>query len=124
LGATTTTPGAPCYNLFDGRINDHQALDCAAPVAIYIVDGRTDIYAIDPVSGDGTLVISTAPESEDGAPDGTAEASGNILLGSAGNIRLYWLSATSEYQLTATYADGKGYAVVWSTADDLRHLAA
>jgi hypothetical protein len=113
--------GAPCGNLFDGRINDNQSLDCAAPVALYILDGRVNVYAINPNTGRGTLVIS----SSGAVDDAESEPSGNILLGSSGSIRLYWLPATQEYLLQATYADGKPYEVVWSDdGSNVRHTAA
>jgi hypothetical protein len=116
--------GPPCENLFDGRLNDHQALDCAAPVAIYLNEelGTVDIYAVNPDSGEGTLVIrqsTTATAQVDS--NQTVESVANPFTGAT--ITLYWLTS-DEWELRTTYSDGKWYDFVWN-ADGVRyHLAA
>jgi hypothetical protein len=116
--------GPPCENLFDGRLNDHQGLDCAAPVAIYLnADlGTVDIYAVNPDTGEGTLVIRQSSA-------GTSQVDSNQLVESVINpftgatISLYWLTS-NEWELRTTYSDGKWYDFVWN-ADGVRyHLAA
>src|SRR5690606_26499139 len=116
--------GPPCENLFDGRLNDHQGLDCAAPVAIYLNEelGTVDIYAINPDTGEGTLVIrqpTTATAQVES--NQTVESVVNPFTGAT--ISLYWLTS-DEWELRTTYSDGKWYDFVWN-ADGVRyHLAA
>jgi hypothetical protein len=130
LTSTPTTPVAdpPCDNLFDGRINRNQALDCAAPVAIYhdSETGRLDIFGIHPDDGDGIHLISLtqAQINAIGVPNDAP-----VLLGSAVNpnsgatVSLYRLP-TGEYQLSTTYPDGKDYIIVWDGNGNAYHIAA
>lgn len=91
----------------DGRIND--ADDCGAPVAIYCTGDAIDIYAINPATAEGSLVIRASySEIESiGVPKDA-----NITLLRSGNIILARLT-TGEFQVNAVYADGKPYIVTW-----------
>lgn len=117
--------GPPCDNLFDGRINDSPALDCAAPVAIYF-DATLNtvyIYGIHPQTGDGQLAATIV------LTDGATDANSNQTVITTTHP---WYAAplifsrlsTGEWQLTTSYADGKPYIVAWSSPEDLYHLAA
>lgn len=101
-------PGPPAANLLDGRVNNSQNRDVAAPVAAYCADGNVDIYMIDAKTGAGARVISV-PECE-GAPES------NQLLESVQNISLYWLDS-GEYQLNAQNFDGTPYMITWTGCD-------
>jgi hypothetical protein len=115
--------GPPCENLFDGRINAHQGLDCAAPVAIY--PEVVDVYAVNPDTGDGSLAVRLTEA--DLQPETTDS---NVLLAQTTNvftgqvISVYWLTS-NEIQVSTRYADGKPYIVVWPVDNPsaLYHLA-
>ncbi len=117
--------GLPCASLYDGRINNSQELDCAAPIAIYL--HSIDIFGINPHDGSGTQIMSInadifkgpVPESNTLLSEGT-----NIVSGQW--IRVYWLVKTGEVEVITAYPDGKPYIVVWPIAHPelLYHLAA
>lgn len=107
----------------DGRVNNSLDVDAAAPVAIYINDSLVtiDIYAVNPQTGAGTLVIRH-PLSTDAPP---AE---NELVAEASNpfttaiIRIYRLSS-GEYQVVAGY-DNKEYSVLFpADGTSITHIA-
>lgn len=93
----------------DGRLNPH----CGAPVAIY--PGSYDIYAIDPATSNGDLVLRLGDEEIEAAGVPTAAP---IVLDTVSNpfsgwpITVYRLT-TGELQLNTYYADGKPYIVRW-----------
>lgn len=116
-------PGPPAMNLFDGRINNFQDRDVAAPVAIY--EGSIKVYGIDPVSGDGWLDVDITKE--------TIEAVGipadvPALLGQGTNhytgigIFVYRLP-TGEFQVNTHYHDGKPYIFAWDGDGGKWHFA-
>jgi hypothetical protein len=109
--------GPPAANLFDGRINNDQSRDVAAPAAVYCAAGTIDVYQIDAETGSGTLVIRV-PQVE-GTPAGTE------LLQSAAGVSLYWLD-TGEYQLMTPNFEGLPYVITWTGCDSgtLAHLGA
>lgn len=115
--------GPPAMNLFDGRVNDHQGRDVAAPVAIY--EGSIKVYGIDPASGDGWLDVDISPEIIEsvGIP-----ADAPVLLGQGKNhytgidIFVYRLP-TGEFQLNTHYHDGKPYIFAWDEEDHKWHFA-
>ncbi len=107
----------------DGRVNNSLDVDAGAPVAIYINDslGTIDIYAINPETGAGTLVLRQ-PLSTDAPP---AE---NELVAEATNpfttafIRIYRLTS-GEYQVVAGY-DDKEYSVLFpADGTSITHIA-
>ena len=117
--------GPPCDNLFDGRINDSQALDCGAPVAIYY-DAELDtifIYGINPDTGDGQLAaaVPLASVPVDATANQTVISTVHPWFPSP---LVFSRLSTGEWQLTTSYVTGKPYIVVWSTPEDLYHLAA
>jgi hypothetical protein len=122
---TGPVAGPPCGNLADGRINNDPALDCGAPIAVYLAS--IDIYGIDPGSGRGILAMSI----NDAVLEGTPPAR-NRLLSEGTNIttgqwiRVYWLGATNEVLVVTAYADGKPYIIAWPVDNPagLYHLAA
>jgi hypothetical protein len=91
--------GPLAQNLLDGRFNNFQDRDVAAPVAIYL--NPLKVYGIDPVSSDGWLAldISDAEIEAAGVPDDAP-----IVLGRAFNhytgieIAVYRLT-TGDFQL-------------------------
>lgn len=79
--------------------------------AIYCINGRIDIYAIDPITSNGTLVIRVLPDEI--AAVGIPEI--NTLLDASpdGNIRLYRLN-TGEFQVNAPLNNQRdGYIFIW-----------
>jgi hypothetical protein len=118
VGAETDCLAGPlAENLLDGRINNSQSHDVAAPVAVYCVDGNIDVYKIDPKTSDGTRIISV-PQA-DGSP-----ADGTQLLSAAQGVSLYWLD-TGEYQINTTNFEGLPYWINWvaCNANTLKHLS-
>ena len=109
--------GPPAGNLLDGRLNNSQLKDVAAPVAVYCADGNINIWKINADTGEGTLIITT-PQVE-GTPEG-----GNTELASAEGISLYWLEG-GQYQLNAPSFEGELYSITWEGCDSstLFHLA-
>ncbi len=124
-GGNDTPVSPPCANLYDGRINNRQGLDCGAPIAIYL--HSIDIFGIDPQTGAGMEIMSINDEILKGP---TPES--NMLLSEGTNIitgqwiRVYWLVKTGEVEVITAYPDGKPYIVVWPIAHPelLYHLAA
>jgi hypothetical protein len=120
---TKRAPGPPAMNLFDGRINNLQDRDVAAPVAIY--EGSIKVYGIDPISGDGRLDVDISQEAIDavGIPVDVP-----VLLGQGKNhytgidIFVYRLP-TGEFQLNTHYPDGKPYIFAWDTEHHKWHFA-
>ncbi len=106
--------GPPAMNLYDGRLNNNQLKDVAAPVAIYCTEDTIDVYKIDAETGDGTRIISVAQV--EGMPESTQ------LLGSAQGVELYWLD-TGEYQINASNFEGTPYWINWvgCSSDALMH---
>ncbi len=106
--------GAPAGNLLDGRINNDQSKDVAAPVAVYCADGNIDVYKIDAETGDGTRIMRVAQV--EGSPESTQ------LLASAEGVSLYWLD-TGEYHINTTNFEGKPYWINWigCSSDALTH---
>jgi hypothetical protein len=123
--AADASAGPPCGNLFDGRINNNQQLDCAAPIAIY--DQGLVIFAINPTTGAGTLNIQLSPLAFLTAYN---PAFGNVLIAQTANpftgqlVSVYWLT-TNEIQVNTAYADGKAYVVAWPVGEpgELYHIA-
>jgi hypothetical protein len=115
--------GPPAMNLFDGRINDHQGRDVAAPVAIY--EGSIKVYGIDPASGDGWLDVDISAETIESVGIPTDAP---VLLGQGKNhytgidIFVYRLP-TGEFQLNTHYHDGKPYIFAWDTEKNKWHFA-
>lgn len=116
--------GPPAMNLFDGRINNLQDQDVAAPVAIY--DGSIKVYGVDPISGDGWLSVEISEEAIEAAG---IPADAPVLLGQGKNpytgidIFVYRLP-TGEFQLNTNYADGKPYIFAWDEDGNKWHFAA
>ncbi len=106
--------GPLAANLLDGRLNNEQGKDVAAPVAVYCADGNIDVYKIDAETGDGTRIISVAQV--EGSPESTQ------LLASAEGVSLYWLD-TGEYHINTTNFEGKPYWINWvgCSSDALTH---
>ncbi len=115
--------GPLATNLLDGRVNDLQDRDVAAPVAIY--DGSIEVYGIDPVSGDGHLDIRILDEQIEavGVP-----VDAPVLLAQGKNaftgidIYVYRLP-TGEFQVNTHYADGKAYIFLWDSEGVKSHQA-
>jgi hypothetical protein len=110
--------GPEAYNLYDGRLNNSQTKDVAAPVAVYCTEQDTlAIFKIDAETGAGTQVINQ--------PFVTETPAENQLLASANGVNLYLL-ATGEYQINAPNFEGKLYSIAWTGCDfgTLVHLGA
>ena len=110
--------GPEAYNLYDGRLNNNQKKDVAAPVAVYCTAQDTlAIFKIDAETGAGTQVINQ--------PFATETPADNQLLASADGVSLYLL-ATGEYQINAPNFEGKLYSIAWTGCDfgTLVHLGA
>lgn len=118
--------GPPCPNVFDGRMNNSPANDCAAPVALYMDDaGNLDLYGIDPSNGEGQLVVRVSRaelEQLDDLGAGTVTVFEAAHPFTQSPLQLSRL-ATGELQLNAHYADGKPYVIVWNNSGALYHLA-
>lgn len=115
--------GPPAMNLFDGRINNHQGRDVAAPLAIYT--NPLKVYGIDPESGDGWLVIDISDEAIEAAGIPADEP---LLLAQGRNhytgieVFLYRLP-TGELQINTHYHDGKPYIFAWDADGGKWHFA-
>ena len=115
-------PGPLAANLLDGRLNDLQDKDVAAPVAIYL--SSIQVYSIDPETSAGQLALHIGDEAIEaaGVPD---EAP--VLLGEGTNrftgiaIQVFRLT-TGEFQLMTHYPNGTPYTFVWDDAGNKYHL--
>lgn len=101
----TTTP-----KFKDGRVNDNTyAKDLGGPVAIFCNErnGITVLFT----EGDraGKLAVNVSASKIDSV---RVPADSNVTLGEANGVIVSRLT-TSEYQVNATYADGKAYVVAW-----------
>lgn len=119
-------PAGPTWGscgLTDGRINADAALDCAAPVAVYLNNGGIQVYGVDPITGQGGLALSVTQKQLVSASSAADENTllGESILPGGQTMQLYWL-ASGEFSLITSYPDGKPYVIVWATgADDLYH---
>jgi hypothetical protein len=115
-GSTGAVAGPPCFGLLDGRINNDQSKDCAAPVAVYCTSDGFDVYAIDPDTSRGWLAVHLSQEAIDaaGTPATIIEDNGVIVS------RL----SDGEFQVNAWWADGKPYTIAWADcpAASVEHL--
>ena len=117
------TDGPPAMNLLDGRVNNAQGLDVAAPVAIY--DGSINVYGIDPETGAGSLDVQISDEQIEAAGVPTDAP---VLLAQSKNhftgidIYVYRLP-TGEFQINTHYADGKAYIFLWDSDGVKSHQA-
>lgn len=92
----------------DGRVNDR---DCDTSTVIYQSENSIDIYAIDPNTSDGTLVLRVPIPNIN-------EFTGTVLLHeirhpNTGDPIHLWLLDSGELQLSTTLFDGKPYTIVW-----------
>ena len=120
-------PGPPCASLFDGRLNDSQAMDCAAPIAVYQDgSGLISVYAINPANGAGVLAlsISAADVSAVGVPDANAALGSGMNPFTGQAITVYRLTS-GQFQVMTSYGDGKPYVIVLSTdgTTPVQHLS-
>ncbi len=101
--------GPPATNLYDGRINNSQLKDVAAPVAVYCTEEETiAIFKIDAETGEGTRVINH-PLGDEPTPE-------NQLLAEAAGVSLYLLSS-GEYHISAPNFEFKTYTILWQGCD-------
>lgn len=107
----------PCL-VGDGRLN---ALHCGAPISVYCEGEGIDVYAIDPESGDGRLLLRLSAEEIEaiGIPEGE-----NVTLAEQDGVLLSRLT-DGKFQLNATYPDGKPYIITWDAcpATEIETLA-
>lgn len=108
--------GLPARNLYDGRINNVPGHDVAAPVAIYCsAEDNIEIYTIDPITGEGTLVILTPKAAEAQSSPYTIDEVSGVLLS---------MLPDGMFQVNTTYPDGKPYIFVWEGCGESKyHLA-
>ena len=94
----------------DGRINPEG--DGLTTAAIYCGDDdEVNVYAIDVETGLGNLVIHVTADELAGLPDNPTS---NLLVASAGNLKL-WKLTTGELELVAyPTAAGKTYTFIWN----------
>lgn len=122
IAALERGEGPPALNLFDGRINDTQGKDVAAPVAIY--PGSIQVYGINPADGSGHqfIYLSDADIEAAGIPSDAP-----ILLAEATNtftgmgIAVYRLP-DGNFQVNAQYENGQPYVYVWDDNGNGYHL--
>jgi hypothetical protein len=118
-----STAGPLALNLLDGRVNNVQDKDVAAPVAIY--NGSILVYGIDPETGEGSLDVQIS-ESQIEAVGVPTDAP--VVLGQGKNaftgidIYVYRLP-TGEFQVNTHYADGKAYIFLWDADGSKWHQA-
>ena len=89
----------------DGRVN---ATECAPPVVPFCLPYGIYVYAIDPETGEGSLLMMVRDEVL--AAIGVPEE--NTPLAQANGVILSRLS-TGEYQINALDFEGKPYILVW-----------
>lgn len=106
----TDTPEQVAFFIDDRRLNKY---DIAALVAIYANDPYVDVYAIDPATGAGDLIIhfdvrtlpAEAPASNQALASGTNPHNGDLAT-------LYRLT-TGEFQVNAPQPDDMLYTFIW-----------
>lgn len=118
---------SPALNLLDGRLNDHQAFDIAAPIVLYENEGAVDIYSVNPELGTGVFTFRILPE--DVAAAGLPAEPVLLFSGantSSGQPLDVYVLPTGELAIHTFYADGKPYIIVWDPAnpDGMYHAAA
>ena len=118
---------SPALNLLDGRLNDHQAFDIAAPIVLYENEGAVDIYSVNPELGTGVFTYRILPEdvAAAGLPTEPVLLFSGVNTSSGQPLDVYVLP-TGELAIHTFYADGKPYIIVWDPAnpDGMYHAAA
>lgn len=118
---------SPALNLLDGRLNDHQAFDIAAPIVLYENEGAVDIYSVNPELGTGVFTFRILPEdvAAAGLPAEPVLLFSGVNTSSGQPLDIYVLP-TGELAIHTFYADGKPYIIVWDPAnpDGMYHAAA
>lgn len=107
---------------FANRVNT----GCAPAVAVYTIREFVEVYAIDPDTGQGELVIRINLR-EIGFPptDANRRLAEETDPFTGQPVILSYLT-TGELQLNTAYADGKAYIIVWrpnQPGSTLKHLA-
>lgn len=112
----------PCFDarivagdLTDGRVNNSTARDVGAPVAIYASESTIDVWAIDPKTQQGHLVM-TAPPGPATPPAQNQELARTthpFFADPRRGLMILSRLASGEYQLNAYEQTGKAYIVGW-----------
>lgn len=117
-GGVFSADAAPCggLELYDGRLNP---TDAAALAIIYPTSaGGYDIFAIDPATSRGELVIRATRRQVNAAlAEATAPGGVNTLIDSFGDITL-WALNSGECQLNSLYEDGSLNELIFQCAAD------
>lgn len=131
LIATYTPPSSEGVEtspaILDNRIN-RTIWDVAAPVAVYQNADVIDVYAINPNTDIGTLLIRlNISDLRDTQVDDDPIALGSAIIPSTGREVSVFLLPSGELQLNSTYYDlteWKPYVIVWrlDSPDELYHL--
>jgi hypothetical protein len=98
--------GGGTASIDDGRLN---ALDLAAPFAIYCAADSLDIYAVDS-AGAGTLALRVGSD----AIAATDAPAANALVAEGGGIRVFKLTTGELQAVSAPDFEGKVYNVLFS----------
>jgi hypothetical protein len=105
--------GALANPFDDGRVNNRMDKDEGALVAVYCTDDGMDLYGIDPVTAQGTL-IARATKADIEAVGIPAEGVATIVSVSGATLSR---ASNGEFVLYSAYPDGKPYVIAWTDCD-------
>jgi hypothetical protein len=96
----------------DGRLN---ADDLAAPAVIYATNSGYTVYAINPVTGNGRLVLSVTTAQVTQALSEATTTGTNANIATVDGISL-WALSSNECQMNAFAANGSLYEFIFACA--------
>jgi hypothetical protein len=122
-GDTDESPGESSTTCeVENRINT----GCAPAVAVYTVREFIEVYAIDPQTGNGELLIRFDLRDLGFPPLDTNRTLAETTDPFTGQAVILSYLTSGELQLNAAYQDGKPYIIVWrpnAPANTLKYLA-
>ncbi|MEP7290329.1 MAG: hypothetical protein ABI835_01045 [Chloroflexota bacterium] len=119
--AQSSQQSGGCVNVLDGRLNNASSIDCGAPVVLFAVDGRLDIYG---VGGGQSQVVISIPLDQIAAPSADQPLVQTAAIPGTGQPVSATISGGTVL-IEAHYGDGKAYTILYTPggSPSIQHIA-